>query len=71
MSSDCCCTCALNLGWRNKGEDVSKGKLLIRLGVVKRLKWGVLKVGDSQEVGLGKDGVDWGMNKEDNKVNDY
>ena len=64
VSSGCCCTHTLNLGWKNKGEGVSKGKLLIRLVVVKRLKWGVLKMSDSQEAGLGKDGVDWGINKE-------
>ena len=47
ISSGCCCTNALNLGWNNKGEGVSKGKSFIWLVVAKRLKWGVLKLGDS------------------------
>ena len=36
--------------------------------VVKQLKWGLFKVDDSQEAGLGKDGVDWGINKEDGEI---
>ena len=68
ISSGYCCTNALNLGLKNKGEDVSKVELLIKLVVVKRLKWGGLKVGDSQEARLRKYGADWGINKECDEI---
>ena len=59
-----CCTKALNLEWKNKGEGVANWEVLIRLVVIKWLKWGVLKVDDNQEAELGKDGVYLGINNE-------
>ena len=63
-----CCIKALNVGWKNKGEGVAKGKVLIKLVVVKGLKWDELKVDDNHKVGLGKDGVDLGIKNEGDKI---
>ena len=35
---------------------------------MKWLKWVVLKVGDNQEGGLGKVGVDWKINNEEDEI---
>ena len=43
-----CYTNPLNLGWWNKFVVLDVDELLIIYFVVKRLKWGVLKVDDNQ-----------------------